>query len=62
MTSDRERVEQLRLAGSFCFFDKKLRSAGNGSILWGVLNLLIGGLLVAAHDNWGAVGLFLGLA
>lgn len=44
MASDPRRVEQLALAGSFCLFDKKLRSSGNASIVWGVLNLLIGGV------------------
>jgi len=62
MASDPQRVEQLSLAGSFCLFDKKLRSSGNASIIWGVLNLLIGASLFAAKDNWGAVSLILGLA
>jgi hypothetical protein len=62
MASDLQREEQMKMAGSFCLFDKKLRSSGNASIVWGLLNLLIGGALVAASDNWGAVNLFLGLA
>jgi hypothetical protein len=52
----------MTLAGSFCLFDKKLRSSGNASIIWGVLNLIIGGGLIAANDNWGAISLLLGLA
>jgi|ERR1022692_404753 hypothetical protein len=62
MASDPQRVEQLTMAASFCLFDKKLRSSGKGSIVWGTLNLLLGGLVVAAHSNWGWVSLFLGLA
>jgi hypothetical protein len=62
MASDPQRVEQFTMAGSFCLFDKKLPSSGNASIVWGALNLLIGGALIAANDNWGAVGLLLGLA
>jgi len=49
------------MAGSCCLFDQKLRSSGNGSIVWGLLNLLIGGGLIAANDIWGAVSLLLGL-
>jgi hypothetical protein len=62
MSGDPQRVERLTLAGSFCLFDKKLRSSGNSSIVWGVLNLLLGVAVVAAHSNWGAVSLLLGLA
>ena len=62
MATDPQRVERLSVAGAFCLFDKKLRSSGNGSIVWGLLNLLIGALLVAANDKWGAVSLLLGLA
>jgi hypothetical protein len=62
MSSDPQRVEQLAVAGSFCLFDKKLRSSGNSSIAWGVLNLLIGGAILAANNVWGAVSLLLGLA
>jgi hypothetical protein len=61
MASDPQRVEQLTMAGSFCLFDQKLRSSGNSSIIWGLLNLLIGSALIAANDVWGAVSLFLGL-
>jgi hypothetical protein len=52
----------LALAGSFCLFDKKLRSSGNSSIVWGLLNLFIGGAVVAANNNLGAVSVLLGLA
>jgi hypothetical protein len=62
MASDTQRLEQLKLAGAFCLFDKKLRSSGNSSIVWGLLNLLIGGVVIAQHNNWGAVSLILGLA
>ena len=62
MATDPQRFEGLTLAGSFCLFDKKLRSSGNASIIWGLLNLLIGGALIAAKDNWGAVSMLLGLA
>ena len=62
MASDPERVKQLGLAGSFCLFDRKLRSSGNASIVWGLLNLLIGAGSVAANNSWGAVSLLLGLA
>ena len=62
MASDPRRIEQLTVAGSFCLFDKKLRSSGNSSIVWGVLNLLLGGLVIAAHGSWGAVSVLLGLA
>ncbi|SRR5258708_34537649 len=60
--SDPQRLEQLTIAGSFCLFDKKLRSSGNASIVWGVLNLFIGVAIVAANDIWGAVSLLLGVA
>jgi hypothetical protein len=62
MPSDPQRVEQLTLAGSFCLFDKKLRSSGKSSIVWGLLNLFLGTAVIAAHSNWGAVSLFLGVA
>lgn len=62
MASDPQRVERLSMAGSFCLFDKKLRSSGNSSIVWGLLNLLIGAALVAGKNNWGAVSLLFGLA
>ncbi len=61
MASDSERIKRLGMAGSFCLFDKRLRSSGNGSIIWGLLNLAIGGLGLAAHSNWGLVSLLLGL-
>jgi hypothetical protein len=47
MSSDPQNLERLNHAGSFCLFDKKLRSSGKASIIWGTLNLLIGGVLVA---------------
>jgi hypothetical protein len=62
MTSNPQRVEQLTIAGAFCLFDNKLRSSGNGSIVWGLLNLLLGGLAIVAHSYWGAVSVALGLA
>jgi hypothetical protein len=62
MGSDPQRLERLTLAGSFCLFDKKLRSSGNSSIVWGVLNMLIGGAVVAANSKLGAVSLFLGFS
>jgi hypothetical protein len=61
MASDPQRVERLSVAGAFCLFDRRLRSSGNSSIVWGVLNLLIGGAIVAANDKWGAVSVLLGL-
>src|SRR5271156_6260142 len=60
MATDPQRAE-LTMAGSFCLFDQKLRSSGNGSVVWGLLNLLIGGALISANDDWGAVSLILGL-
>jgi len=62
MASNPQRIEQLAVAGSFCLFDKKLRSSGDSSIVWGVLNLLIGAAVLAVHNVWGAVSLLLGLA
>ena len=62
MATDAERMKQLATAGSFCLFDKKLRSSGNSSIIWGLLNVLIGALVLARDDNWGAVSVVLGLA
>jgi hypothetical protein len=62
MASDSQRIQQLTWAGTFCLFDSKLRSSGNSSILWGVLNLLIGTAAISAHSNWGAVSFILGLA
>jgi hypothetical protein len=62
VASDPQRIEQLTTAGSFCLFDKKLSSSGNASIIWGVLNLLIGGAILAANDVWGTVSFLLGIA
>jgi len=62
MTTHSERVERLASAGSFCFIDKKLRSSGNASIVWGLLNLWIGAVIIAGKHNSGAVSLLLGLA
>jgi hypothetical protein len=62
MASDPQRVQRMATAASFCMFDKKLRSSGNASVIWGVLNLLIGGGLMAANDNWGAISVLLGVA
>ena len=61
MATDQLRLERLTTAAAFCQFDKKLTSSGNSSVVWGAVNLLIGGLLVAANDPWGAVSLVLGL-
>jgi hypothetical protein len=61
MTSGPDRLQQLQTAGAFCLFDKKLTSSGNSSIIWGVLNILIGGAIVAANDFWGGISLLLGL-
>jgi len=60
MASDEQRIERLTTAADFCMFDKNLSSSGNSSMFWGALNLLIGALLVSAHDPWGAVSLVLG--
>ena len=62
MASSKERIEQLRLAAEFCLFDKKLLSSGNSSIVWGLLNALLGASLLSRSNNWGAVSLVLGLA
>jgi hypothetical protein len=62
MTTDPQRIKRLEVASAFCLFDKKLRSSGNGSIVWGVLNLAIGGALLTANDRWGTVSVVLGLA
>jgi len=60
MSNDAEHLKRLQLAGSFCLFDKKLRSSGNSSIVWGLLNVLIG-VAVLARNPWGVVSLVLGL-
>jgi hypothetical protein len=52
----------MQFAASFCLFDNKLSSSGTSSIVWGVLNVLIGGLILAGDDRWGWVSLLLGLA
>lgn len=57
---DSDRIKRLQIAGEFCLFDKKLRSSGNSSMIWGILNLLIGALGVLAHNNWAIVSLALG--
>ena len=61
MATDPARLERMRLAASYCLFDNKLRSSGNSSIVWGVLNAVIGGFILAGDDRWGAVSLLLGL-
>jgi hypothetical protein len=53
MASDPQRVDQLTRAGAFCLFDKKLRSSGNSSIVWGLLNVIIGGAVLAGDSKWG---------
>jgi hypothetical protein len=62
MASDPDRMERLALASAFCMFDKKLRSSGNGSIVWGLLNALLGFAILNRNDKWGAVSLALGIA
>lgn len=62
MSYDSERIKKLALAAAFCLFDRKLRSSGNSSIIWGLLNLAIGGLAFSLHNNWGAVSVILGIA
>ena len=61
MTSGTDRLQQLQIAGAFCLFDKKLSSSGTASIIWGLLNILIGGAAVAANSFWGGISLLLGL-
>lgn len=61
MTTSPDRLKQLQIAGAFCMFDRKLSSSGTSSIIWGVLNLLIGGVVVAANNLWGGVSILLGL-
>lgn len=60
MASSSERLKQLQIAGAFCVFDKKLRSSGTASIVWGAINLLIGVLAVFRNTGWGSVSLILG--
>lgn len=62
MASDPQRIERLATAGSFCLFDKRLSSSGTSSIVWGLINLLIGTAVIAQNNSWGAVSLVLGLA
>ncbi len=62
MASDLDRLKQLSTASAFCLFDRRLRSSGNGSIIWGVLNLALGGLSVASGHLLGVVSVFLGIA
>ena len=62
MASDQERINRLSVAAAFCFFDQKLSSSGNASIVWGVLNALIGVLILSADNKWGYVSLLAGLA
>ena len=61
MASNPQRVEQLSVAAAFCLFDNRLRASGNSSIVWGMLNLLVGGAIVAANDRWGLVSLLFGV-
>ncbi len=61
MPSDPERVKRLSIAGSFCLFDRRLRSSGSGILIWGLLNVSIGGFALAAHNYWGLGSLSLGL-
>jgi hypothetical protein len=62
MPADPERIKRLSMAGSFCLFDGRLRSSGNGSMIWGLLNLVIGAFALTAHHYWGLVSFSLGLA
>src|SRR5579859_3445721 len=61
MATDPARLERMRFAASYCLFDNQLRSSGTSSIVWGVLNAIVGGLILAANDSWGAVSLLLGI-
>jgi hypothetical protein len=60
--ADFDRIKRLEIAGQFCLFDKRLRSSGNSSIIWGVLNLLIAASGLALHNRWAIVSLLLGTA
>lgn len=59
---DLDRIKRLETAGQFCLFDQKLRSSGNSSIIWGILNLMIGAIGLAAHNSWAIVIVVLGIA
>src|SRR3954452_14738911 len=56
------RLKQLETASAFCLFDRKLSSSGSSSIVWGVLNLLIGAAILSGQNSWGIVSAALGLA
>ncbi len=60
MAADLERIKRLGTAAAFCLFDSKLRSSGNSSITWGLLNLVIGLAAVIGGSKWGLVSLILG--
>jgi len=60
MSTAPERLKQLQIAAALCIFDKKLRSSGTSSIIWGTINLLIGALSVSKNAAWGSVSLILG--
>lgn len=62
MPNDPQRAKRLGMAASFCLFDKRLTSSGNGSIIWGLLNLGLGSLILVGHNTWGLVSLLLGFA
>ena len=62
MANDPARMERLALASGFCMFDKRLRSSGNGSIIWGLLNAFLGFATLNRNQKWGAVSLALGIA
>jgi len=62
MTIDQGRMERLATASAFCLYDKKLRSSGNASIVWGLFNALFGFAALSRESRWGLVTLILGLA
>src|SRR5262250_401924 len=59
--SDSQRIGKLTAAAGLCIFDRRLRSSGRGSVIWGLLNLVLGSALIAGNDLWGAVSLLFGL-
>jgi hypothetical protein len=57
MATTSARLKQLQTAGALCVFDKKLRSSGTSSIVWGAINLLIGAVAISRNTPWGSVSL-----
>ena len=58
---DQQRLERMNLSLAVCLFDSSLKSSGKSGIIWGAINLLIGGVQISSGNGYGYVVCGLGL-